>query len=154
MKKLPVLTSLLLVAAFLATTAFSPRLPSIVVDNGAVSSYIAGKSLTIRTATAQDDFVLRSSTMILPSDQASGLGAGARVTVYGQCFTTADLKQRASNQEGQDRARDKDISKFCYALVIYVRLPASAAGNTGSAGTTGTSATPTPAAGVTPTATP
>lgn len=155
MKKIPVLTSLLLVAAFLATTAFSVRNASIVVDNGIVSSYVAGKTITLRTNTTQADFLLKSNTTILPSDQSGGLGAGARATVFGQCFSTPALRQSAANNEGADRRRDtNNVGKVCYALAIIVRLPASAGGNAGTTGTTGTSATPTPSAGVTATPTP
>ncbi len=148
MKKATFFTALLAIAAFLATTAFKP---AIVIDNGVVYGYVAGKTLSIRNANTQDDFMLKSNTLVLPESLANGLAAGSRVTVFGQCFSTPALKASASNNTNTNPRFQMNNDKACYALAIVVR--ANVAGNAGATGGSGssTSPTPTPTVKVTPT---
>ena len=119
-----------LVAALMATSAASFFMPSVNTRNGIVVSYVQGKTITIRGAgSVLYDYNLTSSTQVLPSSMASGLNAGAQVTVYGQCFKTI-------------------ATSGCIALNIWVRTPASnganAAASAPAASPAAPVATPTP----------
>ncbi len=109
------------VAALMATSAASFFMPSVNTRNGIVVAYQQGKTLTIRGAgSVLYDYNLTSSTQILPSSLASGMNAGAQVTVYGQCFKTI-------------------ATSGCVALNVWVRTPAS---GSSSAATSAPAASP------------
>lgn len=95
------------VAALMVTSAASFFMPSVNTRNGIVVAYVQGKTLTIRGAgSVLYDYNLTSATQVLPSSLASGMNAGAQVTVYGQCFKTI-------------------ATSGCIALNVWVRTPAS-----------------------------
>lgn len=108
--------------AVIATTAASFVGPSANTRNGVVYSYTAGKSIGIR-GFGRDlyEYNMTSKTLVLPTALASGLGAGAQVTVVGQCYTTSG-------------------TSGCTALQIWIRLPAPA----GALSSTATALPPVP----------
>ncbi len=130
MKRLPTWTKGALVVAALAavivTTAASFVGPSATTRNGVVYNYSAGKSIGIR-GFGRDlyDYNLTSKTLVLPTALAGGLGAGAQVTVVGQCYTRA-------------------ATSGCIALQIWIRLPAPAGSAAASPTALPRVATPTP----------
>ncbi len=92
--------------ALLVTTAASSFGPSATTHNGVVWGYAEGKFISIRGFGKNlYDYNITPKTTILPADLASGLGAGAYVTVVGQCYTRA-------------------ATSGCIALQIWIRLPA------------------------------
>ena len=158
MKKIPVFTSALLIAGVLATMAFSRPL---IVRNGVVRGYSANNSLTIVNHGEELTFTLPQDAQVLPQNSATGLGAGARVTVFAQCFHGGAAS--ATNTVNNGRQANDHV---CVALGVLVRAAApgavpatggtggAAAGTTtpaaGTAGTGGTAAgTSTPAASAT-----
>lgn len=117
-------------AAVMATSAARFLSPSVNTRNGIVYGYAPGKSITIKGFGRQPyDFNLTSNTQILPSSLASGLGAGAQVTIVYQCFTTS-------------------ATSGCAALDIWVRTPANngngEASSAPAASPAAPAATPTP----------
>lgn len=93
-------------AALLVTTAASSFGPSATTHNGVVWGYTEGKFISIRGYGRNlYDYNITPKTKILPESLASGLGAGAYVTVVGQCYTTA-------------------ATSGCIALQIWICLPA------------------------------
>ncbi len=131
MKNLPTWTKAALIAGVLvvaiATTAASFVGPTANTRNGVVYSFSAGKFIGIR-GFQRDlyEYNITPKTLVLPTALASGLGAGAQVTVVGQCYTRA-------------------ATSGCIALQIWIRLPASAAGaSTASPTALPPVATPTP----------
>ncbi len=86
MKKIPVFTSVLLVAGVLATMAFTHPLS---VDNGVVRGVSSnaganGGSFEIRNHGETMTFILRQGVTILPS--GATLAVGDHVTVFADCF--------------------------------------------------------------------
>lgn len=111
-----------IMAAVIITTAASFAGPSANTRNGVVYSYSPGKSIGIR-GFGRDlyEYNLTSKTLVLPTALANGLGAGAQVTVVGQCYT-------------------RSMTSGCTALQIWIRLPAP----TGRAASTATALPPVP----------
>jgi hypothetical protein len=157
MKKIPVLLTTLLVAGVvLATSAFTHPLA---VRNGIVTDYSAGSSLTIRGSGLDQTYAIRSNQNLTQPNATSGLGIGARVTVFATCYGTGHnggsggagaTGQAAVSGRGQARhnglanseARGSEAnSNNCVALFVLVRAPASAAN--GTSGTSGAAATGT-----------
>lgn len=119
MNRIPVWMKLALVAgvltAVIVTSAASFFSPSANTRNGVVYGYVAGKSISIRGfARNLYDYNLTDKTQILPTALASGVGAGAQVTVVAQCFSTS-------------------ATSGCTALQIWVRMPAPAGGSAATA---------------------
>ncbi len=133
MKKFPVWSKVaiagLLVAVVMVTSAARVFSATVNTRNGIVYGYAPGKSITIKGFGRQPfDFNLNSNTQVLPSSLASGLGAGAQVTVVYQCFSTT-------------------ATSGCLALDIWVHTPA----NSGSSAATSAPAAPPVAPIATPT---
>ncbi len=125
MKKLSLVVGALLIVGVLVTSAFSFPLS---VRNGSVLGYTAGKSLTIRGFDRNIvNYNVTTNTKVMPSDMSSDLKAGARVTVFADCFHS--LK-----------------SSGCTALSIWVRQAVSS-----GAQSTTPAATAQPAPQATPT---
>lgn len=173
MRKTPVLlTLLLLVAVVMATSAFTHPLA---VRNGVVTDYSAGQSITIRDAGLEQTYALRGNANAATASSVDGLGIGARVTVFSQCFgggksstsagkstngavaTNGTTPQAASNGKGSQSSEPNVANtNYCVALFVIVRQAAntSTAGTTAPAGTTTPLATSAPGTGTTGTSTP
>src|SRR5512142_506184 len=85
MKKIPVFTSILLIAGVLATMAFSRPL---VMDNGVVRGVSAnlsnGGSLDLRNNGQVTTFIVRQGAAMFPS--GATVAAGDHVTILADCF--------------------------------------------------------------------
>ncbi len=160
MKKLPLLASTMVILAVLATSAFTHPLAS---RNGVVDDYSPGKSLTIQTDGVDMTYVVKGNMFA----NVNGLGTGARVTVWAECFgglnsasTTAKrgltASLRSSNNSSSVGTTSEGNPNTCIAVFVLVRSPANGIPATGgssggtSGGTSGATATP----GVTATPTP
>ncbi len=117
------------VAVVMVTSAARFLSPSVNTRNGIVYGYAPGKSITIKGFDRQPfEYIVNSSTQILPDSLARGLAGGAQVTVVYQCFTTA-------------------ATSGCLALDVWVRTPASS-------GSSASAPAPAAASPVAPVATP
>ncbi len=126
MKKVSLVVGALLILGVLVTSAFSFPLS---VRTGSVIGFTAGKSLTLRGFDRDIvNYNMTTNTKVMPSAMSNDLKAGARVTVFADCFHT--LK-----------------TSGCTALSIWVRMAApSGAQSTTPAATAqpAPQATPTP----------
>ncbi len=130
MNKYPMWLKLTLIAGvvggLLVTSAARFLAPSVNTHNGVVYSYAAGKSLTIRGFAREPiDYVLNSSTQILPSSLSANLAAGDQVTVYAQCFAT-------------------HATSGCVALTIYINQAVGGGSSSAAQPSVAPIATPTP----------
>ncbi len=164
MKKIPVFTSILLIAGVLATMGFSHPL---VVRNGIVRGASQnGGSLDIINHGLVDDFVLRQGATILPS--GSTLAVGDHVTVFADCFhsglanrnapattsanntnngttaATATTTNTANTNAGRSHSRESN-DHVCIALAVLVRKGTATAASGGAVPATGGTATGTSA---------
>lgn len=161
MKKIPLIVSALLIVGVLATTAFTRPLA---VRNGVVTDYSAGSSITIRSGGSEQTYAIRGTAAnVMPSDMSNGLGAGARVTVFAQCFNAnprstskASSQQAAVGNAGKNGSNSNDDrfseanSNNCVALAIVVRQAGTTSNGTSSSTGTGSTGTGTPAVTETP----
>ncbi len=144
MKRISILAGMLLVLAMLATSAFTHPLAS---RNGVVTSYAAGKTLTLHSDGQDISYALRGDTFA----NVQGLGTGARVTVWAECFgghnsmALAALAPRTANVNPHANVANTNT---CIAVFVLVRAAAPS-----GAGATGTS-TPAPATTASPSASP
>ncbi len=165
MKKIPLIVSALLIVGVLATSAFTRPLA---VRNGVVTDYSAGSSITIRSGGSEQTYAIRGTAAnVMPSDMSNGLGAGARVTVFAQCFAASPRSssqassQQATTGNASNQNADSSGDRFseansnnCVALAIVVRQAGTTSSSTSSStstGSTGTGATGTGTPAVTET---
>ncbi len=140
MKKIPVFTSILLIAGVLATMGFSHPL---VVRNGIVRGASQnGGSLDITNHGLTDDFILRQGVTILPS--GSTLAVGDHVTVFADCFHSGLESTSASTNTGSSHSRVGNDHE-CIALAVLVRKGTATAASGGAVPATGGTATGTSA---------
>ncbi len=168
MKKMQVFVALLVLAvSALGTVAFTHPLTSV---NGVVTGFGKG-SLTLHTAMGDRDYMMNSTTAF-PASVTSGLGVGARVTVWAMCsggHASAGLQAAHATNGNAVGAGGNAQSNVCSVVFVLIRAAANGAvpttGGTGTAtaapGATMAPGTSTPAVPsgtatpmVTPTATP
>lgn len=157
MKRIPLFAGVLVIVAMLATSAFAHPLAS---RNGVVVSYDPGKSLTLHTDGVDMTYIVKGNMFA----NVNGIGTGARVTVWAQCFggtnSPATTAQQGSAVSAQSKNTNSSVGTLaegnqntCIAVFVLVRSPASVPAASGSAGGTssGTSGgTATPAVTATP----
>lgn len=129
MKKIPVFTSILLIAGVLATSAFSHPL---VVRNGVVRGTSTG-SFDLRDRGLVQTYILRQGMTMLPS--GATLAAGDRVTVFADCFHTRSTNRSAgttatANMNASSRIANENP---CIALAVLVRSSGAATAAQGGA---------------------
>ncbi len=153
MKRISLLVGGLVVLAMLATSAFTHPLAS---RNGVVTSYDPGKSLTIHSGAMDMTYALRGDTFA----NVNGIGTGARVTVWAECFGGSNSANGAlaalapSTANGNAAVHPSGHianSNTCIAVFILVRAAASSGTGAAGTGTATPAATASPAVTATPT---
>ncbi len=163
MRKFPMILTVLAVAAVvMATAAFTHPLA---VRNGVVTDYSAGATMTIRGEHNEETYALRgmgnstSASGTTGTNPIAGLGVGAHVTVFAECFgggngssgngpsASVSSKGNANGVKNNGGNRAVANTNACVALFVVVR---SAAPNSSSATGTTPSSTATSSSTTTP----